>query len=156
MTTAPGMASPVAEFVRLGYSGASLHFRVQTGDLETFRACVHAIGAYNDFRPAAVSLRLGGIFGQCECMEVGREGSPVIYAHLPFWSGQRADRARAACGRTQEGNRKYEEHERRALARRVKAIGAALRASETDELTVPESALGLSAGTLIAVRLWWD
>lgn len=85
MTTTPAPASPVAEFVRLGYRGASLHFRVQTGDLETFRACVHAIGAYNDFRPAAVSLRLGGIFGQCECMEVGREGSPVIYAHLPFW-----------------------------------------------------------------------
>jgi hypothetical protein len=108
------------------------------------------------FSPAAVSRRLGGIFGECECMEVGREGSPVIYAHLPFWAGQRADRARAACGRTREGNRRYEESERRALASRVKAIGAALGASETDELTVPETALGLPAGTLIAVRLWWD
>jgi len=156
MTTAPALASSEAEFVRLGYSGASLHFRVQTGDLETFRACVHAIGAYNEFSPAAVSLRLGEIFGECECMEVGREGSPVIYAHLPFWSGQRADRARAACGRTPGGNRKYEESERRALASRVKTVGAALGASEIDELTVPETALGLPAGTLIAVRLWWD
>jgi hypothetical protein len=52
MTTAPAPASPVAEFVHLGYRGASLHFRVRTGDLETFRACVHAIGAYNEFSVA--------------------------------------------------------------------------------------------------------
>ena len=110
------------EFVRLGYAGASLHFRTQVTDADTFRRCMEAIGGYNRFSSTAVIKAIGGIFGELMYVDVGRESSVVLYLYLPFTKHQRAG--------SREGCIPIPDQEREELAERVRKIGRKLHADE--------------------------
>jgi len=128
------------EFVRLGYAGASLHFRTQVTDADTFRRCMEAIGGYNRFSGTAVAEAIGGMFGELMSIDVGRESSVVLYLHLPFTAQQRAG--------SREGCIPIPEAEREELERRVMALGRELHADEISAERFQDRPY--------KVRLWWD
>lgn len=47
------------------------------------------IGTYNQFDPAKIKEILTKFRGEVSSYEIGREYSPVIYVHLPYWTNQR-------------------------------------------------------------------
>lgn len=128
------------EFVRIGYAGASLDFRTQVLDAETFRRCMEVIGGYNRFSGTAAAEAIGGIFGELMSVDVGREASVVLYLHLPFTKQQRAG--------SREGCDPIPAAEREALERRILALGRKLHA---DEISAQKH-----DGRPYLVRLWWD
>jgi hypothetical protein len=128
------------EFVRMGYEGASLDFRTQVMDADTFRRCMEAIGGYNNFSGTAVAKHIGGIFGELMYVDVGRESSPVLYVYLPFYAQQRAG--------SREGCVPIPGEEREELRDRVLALGRQLHADEISE--------DQHDGRPYRVRLWWD
>jgi len=140
------------EFIRAGYAGASLHFRVDAHNVATFNECVWAIGGYNAFDPATVTDRLGEVLPGCASgTEIGREGSPVIYVHVPFHTHQ------AMAGDIAQGDgERIPEEERETMAARVMLAGRQAGADEYDVQLVPADASPGIANAVIGVRLWWD
>lgn len=140
------------EFVRAGYAGASLQFRVTAPNVATFKECAWVIGGYNGFDPAAVTDLVGAVLPRCaSSVEIGREYSPVIYVSIPF------HRHQAMAGDVaQEDGERIPEEEREALAARVMYAGKQARADEYDVQLVPADASPDIANTVIGVRLWWD
>jgi hypothetical protein len=83
------------EFVLLGF-GEHGDKRFQASSfLTTFlsteqaQQLVRLIPSYNSFEGAKVSEKLGSIKGRVESIQFGREGSPVLYINLPYWTHQR-------------------------------------------------------------------
>jgi hypothetical protein len=140
-------------FIRAGYAGASLHFKVEAGNVATFRECVWAIGGYNEFDPATVGDLLGDVLPECAsgAVQIGREYSPVIYASIPFHTHQTMAHD-VAC----EDGRPFTEDERETLAARVMAAGKMAGADECDVILIPRDAGSGLGGRVGAVRLWWD
>jgi hypothetical protein len=128
------------EFVRMGYAGASLDFRTQVMDAGTFRECMAAIGGYNRFSGTAAADAIGAIFGELMSVDVGREGSVVLYLYVPFTAQQRIG--------TSEGSEPIPDEEREALAERIRALGRELHADEIDAMDFD--------GRPYRIRLWWD
>lgn len=143
-------AADQAEFVRLGYAGASLYFRVQVGGIEALWQCLYAAGSGLDVD--AVGEAVGGAAGMISGIEFGREFSPVLYLHVPFWTNH----AMSAKGRPGVPVRPVPEPERETMAAELMAIGASLAADEADVQLVPADAPGTIAGAVRCVRLWWD
>jgi hypothetical protein len=139
----------MVEFVRLGYAGASLHFRVQVSDTEMLWQCLYAAEGYLDVD--AVGEAISGAAGLVSSVEFGREFSPVLYLHVPFWTGH----AMTAKEPGESGER-IPETERETIAARLMAIGKSLGAAETDVQLAPADAAPSIANAVICVRLWWD
>lgn len=139
-TTKPIRDHITADFVRLGYAGASLDFKTPVTDLATFTECMRVIGGYNRFDGGAVAEAIGAMFGELMQVEVGRESSPVLYVYIPFHAQQRIG-SRKGCVRIPEG-------EREALVARVREMGKSLMADEISEQR--------HEGRPYCVRLWWD
>jgi hypothetical protein len=51
-------------------------------------ALLEIVGSYNRFNPFVVGEQLRPIFPRLMSIEIGREGSPVIYASIPYWRHQ--------------------------------------------------------------------
>lgn len=128
------------EFVRLGYAGASLDFRTDVDDLDTFRRCMDVIGGYNRFSGTAAAKAIGDLFPELSRVEVGREASVVMYLYLPFYAQQRIG--------SHEGCVPIPEDEREALKARIRRTGKALHADEIHDQD--------HDGRPYCVRLWWD
>jgi hypothetical protein len=140
------------EFVRAGYAGASLHFRVECPNRATFRECAWAIEGYNNYDPATVVAALDEILGQCDGVEIGREYSPVIYVTIPFWTHQAmaaAETAQATRTMNPTGE-PIPEGKREELAARVMLAGKLAHADEYKVTIAP------GMGKVHLVRLWWD
>jgi hypothetical protein len=133
-------SAQTVEFVRLGYAGASLDFRTQVMDAGTFRDCMTVIGGYNKFSGADTADAIGRIFGELMSVDVGREGSVVLYLYVPFTKQQRIG--------THEGSDPIPDREREAFAGDICRIGRELHA---DEIDIKEH-----DGRPYYVRLWWD
>jgi hypothetical protein len=85
------------QFVRLGFGPNilgqrgfhSTHFltprlsTVQTAQL------VRVVAEYGKFKGALVAEGITRFAGRVSAVEFGREGSPVLYIHLPYWTHQR-------------------------------------------------------------------
>ena len=128
------------EFVRLGYAGASLDFRVHVTDRDTFTRCMDVIGGYNRFSGSEAGEAIGRIFGQLMSVDVGRENSVVLYLYVPFWTQQRI---------VQDGpNEPIPDWARNELADRIRALGKELHADEIDDQDFD--------GKPYCIRLWWD
>lgn len=128
------------EFVRMGYAGASLDFKVQVTDTDTFRRCMDAIGSYNRFSGHDAAEAIGRIFGQLMSVDVGREASVVLYLYVPFWTQQRI---------AQDGpNEPIPDWARQDLADRIRALGEELHADEIHDQDFD--------GKPYCIRLWWD
>lgn len=128
------------EFVRLGYAGASLDFRTQVRNKAEFVECMIVIGGYNRFSGTAAAKAIGAIYGELMSVDVGREGSVVLYLYIPFTAQQRAG--------SREGCVHIPEDEREALAKRIRELGGTLKADEISEDRFD--------GRPYRVRLWWD
>ena len=85
------------QFVKIGFGPLALG---QTGFqstefltpvLSTHQASelVQLVPEYGDFKGAAVAKGIQGFAGRVSGVAFGREGSPVLYVHLPYWTHQR-------------------------------------------------------------------
>lgn len=79
----------MVRFVKLGYNDCSTDFRISIGDWESFKACIEEAGQYNRFDPTVVIAAFKNVFQEIDSVEFGREGSPVMYVHLPYWEGHK-------------------------------------------------------------------
>ena len=95
------------------------------------------IGRCNAFNCARVLAELRPIFSKLMSVEIGREGSPVIYAHVPYWRHQAIEWTGAGSGEP------IPEEERRAL---TTEFLDAMRRAAADEISDEGYAL----------RAWWD
>src|SRR4030095_6301724 len=90
-------------FVKLGYGDSfvlgfrSLYFR--TDRLTTIEAqAVMRIIEYNGFDGNKVADAIEQFKGKFAAYEFGREGSPVLYVSLPYWTHQREGAPRGNMG----------------------------------------------------------
>lgn len=66
-----------------------LDFRTEAiTSLDECLALLEIVGPYGHFDPDRVGQELRPIFPRLMSLEIGREGSPVIYAAVPFWRHQ--------------------------------------------------------------------
>lgn len=152
------MDTHVVEFVRLGYQhDTSFCFHSVLRDWDTFRACLEAAGGYNEFYPSAVVKAFAEVFDDLASIAFGREGSPVMYLDLPYWTHQRL-RFAVGTGRQDSEHRKYTAAERWGLARGVRLVGQAVHADEIDAFGIGGVPVDWNGSGIepVRVRLWWD
>lgn len=85
------------QFVKLGFGPNILGQRgfhstqFLTPRLSTSQAAqlVRIVDEYGKFKGAAVGEAIARFAGRVSGIEFGREGSPVLYVHLPYWTHQR-------------------------------------------------------------------
>lgn len=85
------------QFVRIGFGPQVLGQRgfqstkFLTPPLSTAQAAelVRVVPEYGSFRGAAVAEGIKQFAGRVSSVEFGREGSPVLYVQLPYWTHQR-------------------------------------------------------------------
>jgi len=116
-----------------------LDFKTEGVNTDDAVELVMGIGSYNDFEGQRVTESMQKFKGKVMYWEVGREGSPVIYVHLPFFLNQ------------QEGfvgeNRRIIDDENIKLIEELKKefVDTAL----ADEFNVTDYSDRV-------VRIWWD
>jgi hypothetical protein len=91
------------EFVRLGFGDEfGLHFRslcFRTEALTTDEAqAVMRLLNYDEFDGVKVTEAIGQFKGKIAAYEFGREGSPVLYVKLPYWTHEREGSPKAKAG----------------------------------------------------------
>lgn len=95
------------------------------------------IGGYNRFSAKVVARELLPILPKLTHVAIGREGSPVIYAGIPYWTHQAIEWQGSGMGV------RISEEERQSRSRQFLE---AMRRAEADELSDEGYAL----------RAWWD
>lgn len=135
----------VAEtFVRIGF-GLNPGQRFQSTEfltprLRTTQAAplIRMVKSYNEFNGEKVAAAIDRLRGRVSGVEFGREGSPVIYIELPYWSHQREEAPSGLAGSkiSDAENEKFIEELRRVFVGELKA----------DEFTQRHR----------RVRIWWD
>lgn len=141
------------EFLRLGWRHqVSTDFRVPVADLATLAEALPVLfGPSWSGAPALLKLA-----AKLMRIELGREGSQVMYLHLPYWEHQEIGHDPTSTER-----RQYTAEQRWALLRQVVAFAGQTRA---DEVSISDRdgevhwwAPGLvPAFEPVTVRLWWD
>jgi hypothetical protein len=81
-------------FVRLAFNLDGKNFQSTeflTPRLRTTQAqpLIRMVGPYNEFDGPKVADALGAFRGKVSSVQFGREGSPVLYVELPYWTHQR-------------------------------------------------------------------
>ncbi|OUC15134.1 MAG: hypothetical protein B0A82_08530 [Alkalinema sp. CACIAM 70d] len=135
----------VAEsFVKIGF-GLNENQRFQSTEFLTPRLrvaqaapLIRLVKQYNEFQGERVAAAVEKFQGRVSGVEFGREGSPVLYFELPYWSDQREE-ANSAVART-----KISDSENDLLV-------AELRQSFLTELKADEFSVNRRR-----VRVWWD
>lgn len=135
----------VAEtFVRIGF-GLNEAQRFQSTEfltprLRTAQAAplVRLVKSYNEFKGESVAAAIEKLRGRVSAVEFGREGSPVLYIELPYWTHQREEAQPGTPGTkiTDAESGKLVEELRQVFVGELKA----------DEFTVNRR----------RVRIWWD
>lgn len=112
----------------------------RTENLSSLQLCAEVMSlvpGYNAWRAATVLKELGPVFPKLSGIEFGREGSPVLYAGIPFWTHQATAWNGGGMGE------RIPDGERKEIAQSfLDAMGRA----QADELTYD--------GHL--ARAWWD
>lgn len=116
----------------------SLGFKTEyITDFQEFCELLGVIGRYNAFHPVKVINELRPIFSKLMGVEIGREGSPVIYGYPAYWTHQEVRWQGVGSGT------RIPDEERSAVCRSfLDAMGRA----HADELTDSGHSL----------RAWWD
>lgn len=135
----------VAErFVQIGF-GLNNGQRFQSTEfltprLRTSQAAplIRLVKQYNNFEGERVAAAIERLRGRVSGVEFGREGSPVVYIELPFWTHQREEtRPGAAQSRISDA-------ETEKMVSELKAIF--VNDLKADEFVVKRN----------RVRIWWD
>ena len=130
-------------FVRLGFGlDDSVNFyalEMLTPRLRTVQAqqLIGLVESYNNFSGKKVADALGEFRGAVSGVRFGREGSPVLYIDLPYWTHQQEEST------LQEGQRIPEDATLK-LVRRLEEVF--VRELGADEFSSDEH----------EVRVWWD
>jgi len=128
----------LVEMIKLTYEeDLALHLRTRRVKSETAEQLVEAIGPYNGFDPDKVKEIIRRFRGRVMGWEIGREYSPVIYVHLPYWTHQREDSAEA-------WGERIPPEEMEELKRELIEAFKEARVDEIEEV-VPS-----------VLRFWWD
>jgi len=128
----------LVELIKLTYEDdLALHLRTRRVESETAEELVEAIGGYNEFDPDKVKEVIRRFRGRVEGWEIGREYSPVIYVHLPYWTHHRE-------GSTEISGERIPPEEMEKLKRELIEAFRGACADEIEEV---------SPSTL---RFWWD
>ncbi len=131
-------------FIRIGFGlDESVNFQATqmlTPHLRTVQAqeLIRMVESYNNFSGKKVADALGKFRGVVSGVVFGREGSPVIYIHLPYWTHQREEAA------TQGRGQRIPEAETRKVIKKLEEMF--IRELAADEFEVDEN----------QVRVWWD
>jgi hypothetical protein len=147
----PGLVLPpevdlqVAEtFVKIAY-GLNEGQRFQSTEfltprLRTSQAAplIRLVKHYNEFDGERVANAVSSLKGRVSGVEFGREGSPVLYIELPFWTHQRE-----GASATEKGI-KIDDAQSDALANELRALFV-------DQLKADEFSVNRRR-----VRVWWD
>lgn len=96
------------------------------------------VGVYNAFNGPKVADALLRLRGKVSSIEFGREGSPVIYIELPYWTHQIEETSISGQGT------RISESESAALASEIKRLF--VTELKADEFSVESR----------RVRIWWD
>lgn len=121
-----------------GHKCRTLDFKTEgIKDLDIIQACLNKIGGYNEFTPAEAFKIVAHNNTFFSYIEIGREGSPCIYVHLPYWTHQ-------AALKTSEESRRYSDTELQYMA---SCIMESAKAAKADEVTLEQ---------YNTVRIWWD
>ncbi len=101
---------------------------------------VRLVRAYNNFRGDEVADALKGLHerGCISSVKFGREGSPVVYVGVPYWTNQ------ASNYDNKDVRRQYDDKERKAM---YSAIKDGLQPTDPDEYDIDQFG---------EVRAWWD
>ena len=95
------------------------------------------IGKYNNFDPEKVNEAMKVIWPVISYVQIGREGSPVLYVNIPYWDNQRtmgSDSAQAVKLTKEEQNNI------------IFSLKKEIYKTLPDEVSVENN----------VVRLWWD
>lgn len=135
----------VAEtFVRIGF-GLNENQRFQSYEFLTPRlrtahatSLIRLVREYNEFNGERVAAAVEKLRGQVSGVEFGREGSPVLYIELPYWTHQREETVLNGIGNkiTDAENDKVVAELRQLFVGELKA----------DEFSVNRR----------RIRIWWD
>jgi hypothetical protein len=137
------------QFVALGYGDnrgfRSLNFRTEKLNTDQTQAVVRLVKEYNQFDGAAVAAAIEQFRGRISGYEFGREGSPVLYIELPYWTSQAE--AHAVQAAEAGPGRRIEDAERDALIEEMRVVFVdRLKADEFDIEEIGDRRL----------RVWWD
>ena len=119
-----------------GNDTRSLDFRTESVDIPTAKEMVKVIKYYNEFDYKKVNEAIDKVKDDINSIQIGREGSPVIYIGLPYWENQKM--------KPKGENRKLTEGERQQIINKVEK---AFFEAEYDEFNVDE---------FNRIRIWWD
>lgn len=127
-----------------GHKCRTLDFKTEgITDLDTIQACLNKIGQYNNFDPQQAFKIIAHNNKFFSYVEVGREGSPCIYVHLPYWTTQ------AACNQDRDKQVEHIRYTFEELQYMQKCIRQSAKEAAADEI----DATGHDG---MIMRIWWD
>lgn len=140
----------VVEFVRLGLK-VSHHFLARMRNRATFEAVLAAVDAANEFDPMEVLRTFGPLFDDVSAIDVGAEGTVVLYVNIPHYPSQ-------CNGAKDNPNERYTDEQRQELTQRVIAWANKVRADEvaTEQSMSMERVWNAPGDNPGRVRIWWD
>ena len=136
------------EFVRLGFGDLaddqfqfrSLNFLTDELTTKEAEIVIGELGEFNAFKGSSVANAITRFHGRVKCWVFGREGSPVLYAYIPFWTHQIEGQDSLVRGE------RLADHSRKQLVADItKLFKHELGA---DDVTSDE--------TQDQIRIWWD
>ena len=93
---------------------------------------------YNEFNGERVAAAVEKLRGRVSSVEFGREGSPVLYIELPYWTHQREETLPSGMGT-------------RITDAQTEELVAEIRKAFVGELKADEFSVNSRR-----VRIWWD
>jgi hypothetical protein len=144
---APARLEQTLELIRLVYGDLhgkdtrSLHFRSERLSTDDMKQVLPLVDSYNGFVGTKVAAALEPLRGRIMYYEFGREGSPVIYVHLPYWTSQQEQSSVP-----REAARKFDAAEHAALVEKVRTVFKNVAADEIGEADSSDH----------VIRVWWD
>ena len=131
---------------------------VDTADVPALAEAVRPI-RYNYFDGSRVAEALLKLHDEGCIMRVdfGREMSPVLYIHVPYWTNQATN-----CSNPYRGNRRLSEEERKGIVARVMEELSKCQPDELDALDIDKESLRWVRlprsqwGETDKIRAWWD
>ncbi|PTU30564.1 hypothetical protein [Stenotrophobium rhamnosiphilum] len=131
-------------FIKIGF-GLDESVRFQSTQLLTPRLrivqaqkLIALVKSYNNFEGEKVAAAMTEFRGKVSSIEFGREGSPVLYIDLPYWTHQREETVLAGKGE------KIPDNENAKLVERLKQVF--IKKLAADEFDVEGR----------RIRIWWD
>lgn len=131
------------DFLKSGFLSGAMEFVTPEMGIAEAKECVSYIRSYNNFDSTKVNHVLDQIKGDIGGIQVGREYSPVLYIHFPYWTNQKI--VHPAKG---SGSVRISDAVTLMNIEKAKKLFKGARADEID--------LEGDVSTSHTLRIWWD